>query len=176
MYWDKNGAEAVCRIRKNDYFYHKANKLQSPPVNPITRKKIAFIADDDPEDIEMLCEIIKEMDKTVHLRLFSTGKEVLTHLLACKDQDLPHFLILDYNMPELTGWQVLKEIRNHPRYASILKYVISTSAVTRFKEECLSTGAAAYFVKPNSFKDLRHIVQQMLTGNIDGTGSKLHFQ
>jgi CheY-like chemotaxis protein len=157
-------------------FLPQSKQVAKPPINPMNKIKTAFIADDDPEDLEMLCEVIKEIDKTVHLRLFSTGKEVLTHLLACKDQDLPHFLILDYNMRELTAWQVLKEIRNHPRYASIIKYVISTSAVTRFKEECLSSGAAAYFVKPSSFKDLRDIVQQMLTGNIDGTGSELHFQ
>jgi CheY-like chemotaxis protein len=141
--------------------------------NPVPKKiKIAFIADDDPEDIEMLREVINELDTTVDFQVFPNGKEVLARLRSCKDQELPHFLILDYNMPEFSGWQVLKEIRHSTRYSGILKYVFSTSAVTMFKEECLSAGAAAYFVKPSSFNELKNIAQQMLTGRIDPLGAK----
>ena len=124
--------------------------------------KIAFIADDDPDDIEMLCDVIQDIGASVVTQTFSNGKAVLSRLKACKDQELPDLLILDYSMPELTGYQVLKEIYNQPRYGGISKFVFSTSCATRFMEECLSVGANAYFVKPASMKELRTIAQKML--------------
>lgn len=125
-------------------------------------QKIAFIADDDPEDIELLCEVIRDIDTSINTKIFSNGKEVLTQLIACPDQELPHILILDYSMPELTGPQVLKEIAKQPRYSKISKFVLSTSSADVYMEECLLTGANAYFVKPNSMAELRSIASKIL--------------
>ena len=124
--------------------------------------KIAFIADDDPDDIEMLCDVIQDIGAPIVTQTFSNGKAVLSRLKACNDHELPDLLILDYNMPELTGYEVLKEIYDEPRYGGISKFVFSTSGATRFMEECLSVGANAYFVKPNSMRELRTIAQKML--------------
>jgi len=124
--------------------------------------KIAFIADDDPDDIEMLCDVIQDIGASVVTQTFSNGKAVLSRLKDCNDHELPDLLILDYSMPELTGYQVLKEIQNQPRYGGISKFVFSTSGATRFMEECLSVGANAYFVKPSSMRELRMIAQKML--------------
>ena len=126
-----------------------------------THSKIAYIADDDPEDIELLCEVIREIDATITTRTFANGKEVLTQLLACAEQDLPQVLLLDYAMPELTGSQVLKQIANQSRYSRTYKFVLSTSSAAQYMEECLRNGADAYFVKPNSMAELRSIANKI---------------
>ena len=125
-------------------------------------QKIAFIADDDPEDIELLCEVIRDIEPSINTKIFSNGKDVLKQLIDCHDQELPQFLILDYSMPELTGPQVLQEIARQPRYSKISKFVLSTSSAAVYREECLLTGANAYFVKPNSMAELRSIANKIL--------------
>ena len=110
----------------------------------------------------MLCDVIQDIGVPVVTKTFSNGKAILSQLRACKDQELPDLLILDYSMPELTGYQVLKEIYNQPRYGGISKFVFSTSCTTRYMEECLQVGAHAYFVKPASMGELRTIAQKML--------------
>jgi CheY-like chemotaxis protein len=124
--------------------------------------KVVFIADDDPEDSAMISEALLEVDDTVVTRIFSNGLEVLSELAGCADQELPDCLILDYNMPELTGYQVLQKIITQARFAGIAKFVLSTSSATHFMNECLKTGASAYFVKPNSVTELRSIAKKML--------------
>jgi CheY-like chemotaxis protein len=106
--------------------------------------------------------VIQDIGASIVTKTFSNGKAVLSQLKACNDHELPDLLILDYSMPELTGYQVLKEIYNQPRYGGISKFVFSTSCTTRFMEECLSVGAKAYFVKPASMEELRTIAQKML--------------
>jgi len=137
--------------------------MASTLENGTNYPKMAYIADDDPEDIELLCEVFKDIEPAVQTRLFSNGREVLSQLRGCRDQDLPQLLILDYSMPELTGWQVLQEIANQPRYSHMLKFVLSTSTASKYMEECLSTGADAYFVKPTSMAELRSIARKILT-------------
>jgi CheY-like chemotaxis protein len=131
-------------------------------LKSLNSHKIAFIADDDPEDIELLCEVIRDIDTSINTKVFSNGKDVLTQLIACPDQELPQFLILDYSMPELTGPQVLQEIAKQPRYSKISKFVLSTSSAAVYMEECLLTGANAYFIKPNSMAELRSIANKIL--------------
>jgi hypothetical protein len=58
-----------------------------PKVNYPT--KTAFIADDDPDDIEMLCDVIQDIGASVVAQTFSNGKAVLSQLKACNDQELP---------------------------------------------------------------------------------------
>jgi len=128
------------------------------PTTPTT----AYIADDDPEDIDLLCEVIRAIDSSADLKVFSNGRQVLAQLMACRDEELPHLLILDYSMPELTGPQVLRELGKYSRYSKIAKYVLSTSSASVYMDECLQTGADTYFVKPNSMQELRSIVRKIL--------------
>lgn len=131
-----------------------------------THSKTAYIADDDPEDIQLLCEVIREIDATIHTRTFTNGKDVLTQLLASAERDLPQILLLDYAMPQLTGSEVLKQLANHSRYSRISKFVLSTSSAAQYMEECLRNGADAYFVKPNSMAELRSIANKIFRDEV----------
>jgi CheY-like chemotaxis protein len=130
-----------------------------------TRHTLVFIADDDLEDCEMLEEALQKVDATVQTRVFTDGRQMLTHLQNASDQDLPKYLILDYNMPHLTGCQVLHEIAGEPRYNGITKYILSTSSSPQYMSECRENGANAYFVKPNTIQELTALASRMLAPN-----------
>ena len=78
------------------------------------------------------------------------------------DDRLPCLLVLDYNMPELNGAEILLELKKDRRYDSIPKVIWSTSGSDTYKSICLALGAKDYIMKPSNVKDfedtVRHIV------------------
>ena len=120
-----------------------------------------LIADDDEEDIELIEEAIMNTDKAVALHKVKDGRAALDYLLH-QDTSLPCLIVLDYNMPELTGAQVLSALCDEPRYQAIPKVVLSTSNTPRHIQECRDNGAREYFVKPSTASELNQLATKLV--------------
>ncbi|MDO6430578.1 response regulator [Flavitalea sp. BT771] len=120
------------------------------------------IAEDDPEDMEMIVEAILLAEPGAQLHKFSDGFSVYEYLHTRPDNDLPSLIILDYNMPQLTGAQVLKNISAEMRYGPVPKIILSTSNAQLHQHECIRNGATQYFVKPSNLKDLNNLARTMI--------------
>ena len=121
-----------------------------------------LIAEDDPEDMDLIADAIVAVEPKAHLYKFPDGLSAVEYLRTQSDNDLPSLIILDYNMPGLTGAQVLRTISTEERYKAIPKVVLSTSNAALHKYECMRNGAAEYFVKPNSMKELNQLVKTIV--------------
>jgi CheY-like chemotaxis protein len=128
--------------------------LQSP--------KFILIADDDQEDLELLSEVILQLEAGTKLHMVNNGAMVLDFLEKVKEEELPSLIVLDYNMPNMNGAEVLEKLCNHPRYQKIPKIIWSTSNNSNYIKECLRIGATTYFVKPATHKNLQEQAEQML--------------
>ncbi|HLZ85975.1 MAG TPA: response regulator [Puia sp.] len=117
-----------------------------------------LLADDDPDDQELLAHSFLERNPTAEIRYFSDGRDVLTFLNHCPTNELPVVMLLDYKMPIVTGGEVLAAIKDNPRLKEIPKFVWSTSNNTQYSEECLKRGALEYFVKPSDVAHMEEIV------------------
>lgn len=122
-----------------------------------------LIADDDLEDLELIEDAILDAEPQVELHKFTNGLTVIEYLNSRLDEELPCLIILDYNMPELNGAQLLLSLKAQERYRSIPKVVLSTSNAPPHIHECLSNGATEYLVKPDSMKTLTSLVERLLT-------------
>jgi CheY-like chemotaxis protein len=122
-----------------------------------------LIADDDPEDMELIEDAILLAEPTAELHKFTNGLSAYEYLRTRSDDELPCLIILDYNMPQLTGAEVLSSLSKQPRYRPIPKIVLSTSNSTLHKKECMNSGATEYFTKPSSMKDLNNLAKKMVT-------------
>jgi len=121
-----------------------------------------LIAEDDPEDMELIAGAILVADPNAHLYKFSDGLSAVEYLRTRAVDELPSLIILDYNMPGLTGAQVLRSIGTEERFKPIPKVVLSTSNAALHKYECMRNGAAEYFVKPSSWKELNDLAKTIL--------------
>jgi CheY-like chemotaxis protein len=129
-------------------------------VNP---SKFILVGEDDKDDQEMLTEVFSSINKSFILLFVDNGKEVLSALEKLHDGKLPCLVILDYNMPGLTGAEIVKEIGQNERYKAIPKIVWSTSGSDKFKKLCLELGATDYVIKPSNTTDLEKIARFMLS-------------
>lgn len=121
-----------------------------------------LIADDDLEDLELIEDAILTAEPAVELHKFTNGLTAIEYLNSRLDKELPGLIILDYNMPELNGAQLLLSLKAQERYKSIPKVVLSTSNAPLHIHECLSNGASEYIVKPDTMKELYTLVKRLL--------------
>ena len=120
-------------------------------------------ADDDLEDLELIEDAFSSLEPDIALHKVTNGRAVIDYLNNKSDSDLPCLIILDYNMPELNGSEVLAKISKDKRFERIPKLVLSTSSAPIHIHECLVNGASEYYVKPNSLRELESIAKKMLS-------------
>ncbi len=121
-----------------------------------------LIADDDPDDLELVESVITEALPTAKLLLFTSGQSALDYLHNCQDTELPCLIVLDYNMPAMTGSAVLDLLDSSKRFSAIPKVILSTSDNSMFIQECLRNGADEYFVKPVSINEMNKLAKRLL--------------
>lgn len=127
-----------------------------------------LIADDDAEDLELMEEVIREVAPATELLKFSNGRMAQQYLESAATSALPGLVILDYNMPELNGAEVLLYMQNQDRLNTIPRVVLSTSSSSYSRRECLANGAREYIVKPDNINDLRILAHRLVAMSNSG--------
>jgi two-component system chemotaxis response regulator CheY len=72
-------------------------------------------------------------------------------------------VILDLNMPDMHGLDVLRFVRSHDRYRDLPVMVLTTRGDTISRDRALQAGASAYMTKPFSPSALAASVAEQLT-------------
>ena len=132
-------------------------------TSPELPSKFILLGEDDADDQEMLKEVFASIDTSFTLFFVNNGSEILSALGKLKDDQMPCLIILDYNMPGLSGADILRELSTNERYKNIPKVVWSTSGSEKFRSLCLELGAVDYVIKPNNVTDLEKIARYMLS-------------
>lgn len=109
-------------------------------MNKNTKPVIAAI-DDDPVILNSLVTILKT---EYGVRPFTSGKMALD-FLAGQAIDL---ILLDYKMPDMTGFEVLKALQNNPLTHDIPVIFLTGSIDSDSEVEALEHGAVDYITKP----------------------------
>lgn len=116
------------------------------------RTKPILIADDDPDDRELIVSAFAEILPAEKLKLVTDGLKVFQYLDQLADEnELPGLIVLDLNMPLLNGLDTLKKIKISYRYKHIPVVILTTSKNMDEMNKCLQLGAADYLTKPNNY-------------------------
>lgn len=125
--------------------------------------KYILCGEDDKDDEDLLSEIFASVDKSFSLFFINNGRKLVLTLDQLPADKLPCLLVLDYNMPEMNGAEILKELKSNPRYQNIPKIIWSTSGAELYKQTCLTLGAKDYVIKPSNVNDLHKVVRYMIS-------------
>jgi len=120
-----------------------------------------LIADDDQDDLDIFTEAFVRDNPGYIVEQATGGKAVLQFLDNAAE--LPLILILDYQMPDLNGPEVLRHLAANRRYSKLIKVMWSTSRRIKDMEDCKNLGAAHYLVKPGDSRELTSIIREMTT-------------
>ncbi len=81
-------------------------------------------------------------------------------------EELPDVILLDVNLPDIDGYEVLHRLRTDPRCVAIPVIVVSADATERQKNRLLEAGAANYLTKPLNIKKFLEVLDYSLDGAI----------
>ena len=77
------------------------------------------------------------------------GEEVMNYLEEREDPELPALVILDLNMPVMSGWDFLEELKTKPYSEKIYVVVVTSSIYKDDQNKAMSYDRViGYFIKP----------------------------
>jgi len=69
---------------------------------------------------------------------------------------------MDIMMPEMDGYQTMREIRNKPQFRSLPILALTAKAMKGDREKCLEAGASDYIAKPVNIDQLLSLLRVWL--------------
>jgi CheY-like chemotaxis protein len=121
-----------------------------------------LLAEDDVDDRDFLVEAIEKLDKSIKVISINNGRKALNFLNKLPVHINPCLMILDFNLPEINGSQILELIFPEERFKGVTKVVWSTSKSPKFERMCLDFGANAYVVKPSDLSSMEKLASHLL--------------
>jgi two-component system chemotaxis response regulator CheY len=117
-----------------------------------------IIADDSRVMRSIIERVIRAMGyESLHA---SNGQEVL-ELLEKNGKEIG-LVLLDWNMPVLDGFEVLKSMQAHSTYGNIPVLMVSTESEDGKAAQAVDAGARGYLPKPFTSDDLTAMIQKTL--------------
>lgn len=108
-----------------------------------------ILVEDDPDDRDLFIAFYAHRTDIKILPSVGNGVELISFLESIEaDENLPHLIILDQNMPLMNGKQTLDYLKSNSRYSRIPAVVYSTYADTRLVLDCKKLGAGLVASKP----------------------------
>ena len=114
-----------------------------------------LVVDDQPSVCREVTEFLKNI-YTVHA--FTSGEDAL-EFLSGNPIDL---VLLDYDMPGMTGYQVLMSIRLNKALEHLPVVFLTGETNDRMRDEMIGRGATDYLCKPVSSAALHECVRKNL--------------
>lgn len=120
---------------------------------------IFLLIDDDPDDRDLFCEALYEIDPQIICYAASSGRKAL-ELLEREDVARPDIIFLDLNMPKMNGWQCLSLLKEQT-CQSIPVILYSTTSHIEDLHKVPGSGALCFYTKPNDYKTLKVSLAQV---------------
>jgi CheY-like chemotaxis protein len=135
---------------------------------PASRSFSILVADDGPVNQEVAVGIIGLFGHTCEVA--STGKEAVEAF----ERNSFDVIFMDLEMPEMDGFEAVKEIRDKERALGIHTPIIAMTAhaLTGIREQCLEAGMDDYLSKPIQPESLMRMLQSV-TASIGETVAAL---
>ena len=130
------------------------------PAEPVVGKgngARVLVAEDNEMNLMVLSEYLQACGYEVCVA--RNGREALQ--MAAEWQ--PNLIIMDIQMPELDGLEVIRQLRAQAVYATTPIIAVTALAMLGDREQCLLAGATDYLTKPISLRRLAQQIERLLT-------------
>lgn len=100
----------------------------SKPISP--PELLVYLVDDDPQDVEIAIDALRECRADNRVRIFGNGKELVDAMTGESDDaeppESPDLILLDLQMPKMNGIETLAWIRQQSSLSKVPVIVFSS--------------------------------------------------
>ncbi|HVU18933.1 MAG TPA: response regulator [Candidatus Didemnitutus sp.] len=125
-----------------------------------------LLVEDNAADIELTQHAFASVNLLNSVRIARDGQEAIDLLLGKgafeKNGPLtPRLILLDLNLPKISGLEVLRQIRRHKPTVDVPVVIVTVSLRHEAIAECRRLGATQHIQKPLRFENLSHVVSKL---------------
>jgi CheY-like chemotaxis protein len=120
--------------------------------------KAILLIEDDQVDAMTVRRALKELQVSNRLDHVENGEEALDYLRD-SGKELPCLILLDINMPIMTGIEFLQEVKAMHEFKRIPTVALTTSDEQKDKVETFNLGIAGYMRKPVDYQQFVEIIR-----------------
>jgi CheY-like chemotaxis protein len=135
----------------------EADSASPPPSRPGAPQRILLYVEDNPANLMLVRQLIA---RCPDMRLLTAMDGTLGIDLARAHQ--PQVILMDINLPGITGIQALKILRDDPATAHIPVVALSANAMPRDVAKGLEMGFFRYLTKPIKVKEFMDTLNEAL--------------
>lgn len=122
--------------------------------------------EDNATDVFVIKEVLATSGLNLQLHVEKDGYHALRYLRALdEDQSrtLPALVLLDLNLPKVSGLEVLQQLRGNSRFKDIPVIVVTSSNAPIDRAAAVDLGANAYFQKPGDLRSYEKLAELITT-------------
>ena len=123
---------------------------------------VILLVEDDPGDQKLIKTSLLNEKIINEVHIANSGEEALKYLQHSKNFDveapMPDLILLDLNMPGMSGKEFLRQIKSDDEIRSIPVVILTTSDSDKDILESYKLQAAGYIKKPMSLEELQNVM------------------
>ena len=132
---------------------------RAPTPGDATRRGTVLYIEDNPSNLRLVERVLAEQ---AAIRFIPAMQGRLGLSLAREHR--PDLILVDLHLPDISGEDVLREIRSDPLLARTPVIVLSADATPGQVRRMVAAGARAYLTKPLDVRQLLTHIDQALSG------------
>ena len=147
----------AAKLQKAGYYINIVRPASHvPPLAPGEKRTVLCIDDDVP--------LLRILERKLSLDGYAvrTASDRPAIIAELKRQPSPHLILLDVGLPGISGFDLLKKVRNHPNLSKIPVIMLTGHVAPEDVLQGMSSGADGYVSKPFQFDALAVAIKTVL--------------
>ena len=140
------------------------NELDLESIGPIMSNRIVLLAEDSKPAAKNLQHVIEKLE--LQYFTFPNGKGLLDYLNNAGVVKMVGAIITDIEMPVISGFEVLKRVKENPETAHIPVIIMSSFTADDIKVKAINNGAVLFLEKPFDMDYLAANVENLLNKSV----------
>jgi len=120
-----------------------------------------LLVEDNPEDAAVTARVLKHNMLSNGLIIAASGNEALSALKNKSSSELPQLILLDINLPDVSGIDLLTRIKSDSNLNAIPVVILTGSNEDQDIQKSYDLGASSYLVKPISNDALMLVIERL---------------
>ena len=119
-----------------------------------------LLVEDNPRDVELIRRAFRQARMANPINVVTDGVEAMDYLSGTgvytdrTQYPLPFLVLLDLNLPKVSGLEVLQWIRQQREFEKMCVVILTSSKEAADTERAYALGANSYLSKPGNFEQL----------------------
>jgi DNA-binding response OmpR family regulator len=137
-----------------------------------------FIVEDNDPDVFLVEEALRSQGIQAQIQRCQDGEEAIQALSQIVPANLPDVIIIDLNLPKITGLDILKHVRSMKQLDPVPVLILTSSQSKSDRALSLQLGADAYIAKPPTLLEFLSGVGSAIRALIErsqaSSGARVH--